>query len=173
MHCDYFAGSPHKWLFAPAGSGLLYINEARLDRHFPVIASGAWDDKSLKAARFMRFGTNNRAIIEGFMAGLQFAQAIGPERIYARIHALAMDVYDRAVSLPYVEMLSSPDERMYGSLVTFRINLPEQNLQKLWRLCGERRIWTTENDQLRISTHVHTRRSDIELFFATLREAAA
>ena len=29
MHCDYFAGSPHKWLFAPAGSGILYIRAAR------------------------------------------------------------------------------------------------------------------------------------------------
>ena len=79
MNCDYFAGSPHKWLFAPAGSGILYIREERLDEHFPVIATAGWDDKSMKAGRFMRFGTNNRAIIEGLMAGLAFAKSIGPE----------------------------------------------------------------------------------------------
>lgn len=173
MNCDYFAGSPHKWLFAPVGSGLLYIREEWLDVHYPVIATAGWDDKSLKAGRFMRFGTNNRAIVEGFMAGLHFAQAIGPERIYGRIHDLAKDVYARARALPYAEMLTPEDDSMYGSLVTFRLNLPEAKLNSLWQLCDDRLIWTTRNPRLRLSTHVHTRRSDLDLFFETLAEAAA
>jgi selenocysteine lyase/cysteine desulfurase len=173
MGCDYFAGSPHKWLFAPVGSGLLYIREERLDLHYPVIATVGWDDKSLKAGRFMRFGTNNRAIIEGFMAGLHFAEAIGPERIYERIHDLAHATYARSRALPYTEMLSPEDDGMYGSLVTFRLKLPEQKLNRLWQLCDERLIWTTRNSQLRLSTHIHTRQSDLDLFFETLAEAAA
>ena len=36
----------------------------------------------------------NRAIIKGMMAGLHFAQAIGPDAIYARIHELAVDVIE-------------------------------------------------------------------------------
>ena len=173
MNCDYFAGSPHKWLFAPAGSGLLYIRAERLDEHFPVIATAGWDDKSMKAGRFMRFGTNNRAIIEGFMAGLHFAAEIGHRRIHERIHALAVDTYRRAVELPYVEMLSPADDGMYGSLVTIRIDLPDAKLARLWRLCEERLIWTTGNPRLRISTHIHTRPADLDLFFETLAQAAA
>ncbi len=173
MNCDYFAGSPHKWLFAPVGSGLLYIREERLDIHYPVIATAGWDDHSLKAGRFMRFGTNNRAIIEGFMAGLHFAQQIGPEKIYERIHSLAKATYSRARALPYAEMLTPEDDSMYGSLVTFRLKLPQKKLQRLWQLCDERVIWTTGNPQLRISTHIHTRQSDLDLFFETLAEAAA
>lgn len=173
MGCDYFAGSPHKWLFAPAGSGLLYIREERLDLHYPVIATARWDDYSMKAARFMRFGTNNRAIIEGLMAGLAFAKAIGPERIYARIHELARETYDRAAELDYVSLLTPSDDRLYGSLVTFEINLPESRLARLWQLCDERLIWTTGNARLRMSSHIHTRREDIDLFFDTLAEAAA
>ncbi len=173
MNCDYFAGSPHKWLFAPVGSGLLYIREERLDLHYPVIATAGWDDKSLKAGRFMRFGTNNRAIVEGFLAGLHFAQAIGPERIYARIHDLAKDTYVRARALPYTEMVTPEDDSMYGSLVTFRLKLPEKKLNRLWQLCDERLIWTTRNPRLRLSTHIHTRQSDLDLFFETLSEAAA
>ena len=173
MNCDYFAGSPHKWLFAPVGSGLLYIREERLDLHYPVIATAGWDDKSLKAGRFMRFGTNNRAIVEGFMAGLHFAQAIGPERIYARIHDLAKGTYARARALPYTDMVTPEDDSMYGSLVTFRLKLPEKKLTRLWQLCDERMIWTTRNPRLRLSTHIHTRQSDLDLFFETLSEAAA
>jgi selenocysteine lyase/cysteine desulfurase len=170
MNCDYFAGSPHKWLFAPAGSGVLYIRDEHLDRHYPVIATAGWNDKSMKAARFMRFGTNNRAIIEGFVAGLRFAREIGPDAIYDRIHTLARDVYDRARELPYVEMLSPEDDRMYGSLVTFKINLSEDKVARLWQLCRERRIWTTTNPRLRVSTHIHTRPSDLDVFFDTLAE---
>ena len=173
MGCDYFAGSPHKWLFAPAGCGLLYIRYDRLDEHFPVIATAQWDKKELKAARFMRFGTNNRAIIEGMIAGLDFAQALGSERIYARIHELAKYVHARATELPYVDMLTPADDSMYGSLVTIQLRLDEDRLARLWRLCDERLIWTTGGARLRISTHVHTRRSDIDLFFDTLAEAAA
>lgn len=173
MNCDYYAGSPHKWLFAPAGSGLLYIREERLDEHFPVIATARWDDKSLKAGRFMRFGTNNRAIIEGLMAGLAFAQSLGPQRIYDRIHELARVTYAKARNIPYLEMLTPEDDRLYGSLVTFRIDLPERKLERLWSLCDERLIWTTRNPRLRMSSHIHTRPEDIALFFETLAEAAA
>ncbi len=171
LGCDYFAGSPHKWLFAPAGCGLLYLREERLDRHFPLVATGAWDKLELKAARFMRVGTNNRAIFEGLMAGMRFAQRIGPERIYQRIHELARRTRERTRQLPYLELLTPDDERMYGAMVTFRLKLPDD--KRLWQLCDERRIWTTKGNPLRISTHIHTRPSDLDLFFETLAKAAA
>ncbi len=172
MHCDYFAGSPHKWLFAPAGSGLLYIREEHQDDHLPVIATARWDSPDLKAGRFMRFGTNNRAIIEGLMAGLAFAHSIGPERIYERIHSLAKTTYERAREHDYLKLLTPEDDTMYGSLVTFSIDLPERKLTRLWDLCQQRLIWTTGNPRLRMSSHVHTRPADIDLFFATLAEVA-
>ncbi len=170
LNCDYFAGSPHKWLFAPAGCGLLYIREERVDEHYPIVATAQWDRKELKAARFMRVGTNNRAIFEGMMAGLRFAGEIGRENIYQRIHHLARSTYDRARGLPYVELLTPSDDRLYGAMVTFRLKLDDP--KKLWALCDERRIWTTGADPLRISTHIHTRQSDLDLFFETLGEAA-
>jgi len=170
LGCDYFAGSPHKWLFAPAGCGLLYIREERIDSHYPVIVTQDWDKKELKAARFMRVGTNNRAIFEGMMAGRRFAERIGPDTIHARMHQLARDTYQRARELPYVELLTPEDDRMYASLVTFRLKLKDPS--KLWKLCDERRIWTTKGNPLRIATHIHTRPSDLDLFFQTLEQAA-
>ncbi|MBM3767114.1 MAG: aminotransferase class V-fold PLP-dependent enzyme, partial [Acidobacteria bacterium] len=35
MDCDFMAASPHKWLFAPAGCGFLYIRREHQDRVFP------------------------------------------------------------------------------------------------------------------------------------------
>jgi selenocysteine lyase/cysteine desulfurase len=168
LGCDYFAGSPHKWLFAPAGSGLLYIREELIDRHWPLIITEGWDDKDLKAARFMRVGTNNRAIFEGLMAGVRFARELGPERIYARLHQLAKATFEMARARPYIEMLTPDDDRMYGGMVTVRFKT--KDLAPLWKLCDERRIWTTKMHPLRLSTHIHTRLSDVELFFRTADE---
>lgn len=170
MQCDFFAGSPHKWLFAPPGCGLLYIREENLDRLWPTNVTGGWDDKKAKAARFMKVGTNNRAVFEGMMAGLQFHQDVGPERIYARTHQLARQVYDRARALPYLELVTPEDDTLYGALVTFRV---KRNWDQLWKKCQERKIWIMGNPQLRISTHIHTRPQDLDTFFETLREVMA
>ena len=39
LGCDTFAGSPHKWMFAPAGCGLLYGRESQKSGLFRITAS--------------------------------------------------------------------------------------------------------------------------------------
>lgn len=171
LECDYFAGSPHKWMFAPAGCGLLFIREEHLDQHWPVIVTGDWDRKDLKAARFMKIGTNNRATIAGMMAGKRFLEALGPELVYARIHELARRVYTMAKQRPYLKLLSSEDDRLYGGLVT--VTFPEKfDFAQLWRKAKERRIWLYGGQRLRISTPIHLRMSDIEAAFGLFDEVA-
>ena len=167
LGCDYFAGSPHKWMFAPAGCGFLYIREENLERLWPHTVTAGWDNKELKAARFQMMGTNNRAIFEGMIAGVRFAKQVGPEKIFDRIHGLARSVYEKAAAVPYLELLTPENERMYGSLVTFRFrNKPDA----FFAACKKKRIWTTGGSPLRVSAHVHTRPSDIDLMFETMRE---
>lgn len=171
LECDYFAGSPHKWMFAPAGCGLLYIREEHLDRHWPLVVTGDWDRKDLKAARFMKIGTNNRAIIGGMMAGKRFLESLGPEKVYARIHELARRVYAMAKQRPYLKLLTPEDDRMYGALVT--MTFPENfRFDELWRKARERRIWLYGGQRLRISTPIHLRMSDIEAAFELFDEVA-
>ncbi len=168
LGCDYFAGSPHKWMFAPAGCGLLYIREENLDRLWPSIVTGDWDKKELKAARFMKLGTNNRATVVGMMAGLKFLRELGPENVYKRIHDLARYNESLARQRPFIEVLSSADERLYGSLIC--IGFKGADLTPMWRALRSRRIWTMISPSLRVSTHIHTRRRDLEEFYATLDE---
>jgi len=66
-------------------------------------------------------------------------------------------------------MLTPDDDRMYGALVSMRFR--NGNPQALWDLCHKRRIWTIEGPQVRISTHIHTRPQDIDLFFDCMQEA--
>ena len=167
LGCDFYAGSPHKWMFAPAGCGILYVREEMQDRLWPNTVTGNWDNAKLQAARFMMVGTNNRAIFEGMIAGLRFFKQIGEERIYSRIHQLAQSARAKAARLPYLELLTPDDDRMYGALVTFRLP-KEADLTALWKTCKEKRIWTIQSPQLRLSTHIHTRPQDLDVFFDVL-----
>lgn len=169
LGCDYFAGSPHKWLFAPAGCGLLYGRQEMLGRLWPSIVTGGWNNRKLGSARFMMVGTNNRAVIEGLMAGLRFHKALGSERVCGRIHQLARTVYERARKQSDLEMLSAEDDRLYGGLVTFRLSA--ELFQKFQALCNKKRIWIVGSQRQRVATHIHTRPRDIDLYFQTLEEA--
>jgi selenocysteine lyase/cysteine desulfurase len=167
LHCDFFAGSPHKWMFAPAGSGFLYIREENLDRLWPLNVTGGWDDKSLKAARFMKQGTNNRAIFEGMIAGLRFAQAVGPERIYARTHQLARRTYERAAKLPYIQTRTPNDDRMFAALVGISFT---KDAGAVWQETAKRKIFVSGGQRVRLSSHIHTRPSDIDQLFDIIEE---
>jgi isopenicillin-N epimerase len=171
VDCDYFVGSPHKWLFAPAGCGLLYIREENLRKLWPTVVTARWDQQDLGAARFMMMGTNNRAIFEGMMAGLRFSAQIGSDRIYKRIHSLAQYTYAKARDCRHVELLTPQNDSMYGSLVTMRFR--QGNPDKLWSACKEKKIWVVEGERVRLSLHIHTRKSDVDEFFSLVDETLA
>jgi selenocysteine lyase/cysteine desulfurase len=110
----------------------------------------------------MRMGTNNRAIFEGMIAGLRFGQAIGYDRIYARIHQLARHTFDRARRLPYIELLTPDDDRMFAALVTIRF---KKDAKAVWEETAKQKIFVSGGQQVRLSSHIHTRPSDIDMLF--------
>ncbi|MBS1827961.1 MAG: aminotransferase class V-fold PLP-dependent enzyme [Acidobacteria bacterium] len=169
LGCDYMAGSPHKWAYAPAGCGLLYVREENLSKLWPSIASGSWNEQKLNAARFMNVGTNNRAIFEGMMAGLRFLKQLGPERVYARIHELARYTYQKASESKHVELQSAVDDRLYGCLISIKHKRTE--LEPFHEALKKKRIWAVLGPKPRLSSHIHTRKQDIDLYFETMNEA--
>ena len=172
LGCDFMAGSPHKWMFAPAGCGLLYVREEMLDRLWPTIATDFFvrGGPDLKAAKYMMMGTNNRSIFIGLMAGLEFMKQLGPENIYSRIHQLSREVYRQASKRGELTLLSPADDRMYGSLVTFQMK--PDHFKNFAALCVKKKIWIVRAEKMRVATHVHTRPEDIKLFFETIDESA-
>jgi selenocysteine lyase/cysteine desulfurase len=89
--CDAYAASPHKWLLAPPGNGLLYVRAERGADIWATLASAHWDDYAPENGifRLMQFGTANAALLVGLDAALDFHARIGSERIERRVIGLA------------------------------------------------------------------------------------
>ncbi|MEO6222946.1 MAG: aminotransferase class V-fold PLP-dependent enzyme, partial [Vicinamibacterales bacterium] len=45
MGCDAYVASPHKWMLAPKGTGILYIKQDVQHRIWTTLASGGFDDE--------------------------------------------------------------------------------------------------------------------------------
>lgn len=116
----------------------------------------------------MQLGCNNRAELEGVLEALRFIEELGPQRIYDRIHNLDQYAYSRAIQVPYLKVLTSSNPQLYGAVVAFEVDRPDYT--PLWTKLAQRKVWTLRGPKIRISTHIYTRRSDIDLFFDTLKE---
>src|SRR5262249_41299805 len=119
LGCDSYATSPHKWLLAPKGTGLLYAREELLERLWVTIAPGSWRDRSLEAYPFSHVGPANLPVMAGLKAALDFHRALGPARVYARAHELARRVRDRLAEHSRLRLANASAEMFYGGMVCF------------------------------------------------------
>jgi selenocysteine lyase/cysteine desulfurase len=157
--CDFYCASPHKWLLAPKGSGLLYIAEPWLDRLWPTIASGGWDDLSIKGERFDHKGTLNESLLVGFQAAVDFNAMIGQDRIWARCRELAERLYAGLAHIEGVELKSATDATLRAPLISFTVAgwTTDDLIRALWERGPIRVRHVAEYDYhwVRMSTHVY------------------
>ncbi len=167
LGCDFYASSPHKWLLAPKGTGFLFIREPLQNQLWVHTASGSWRDTSLKAYRFSNLGTSNLSVMVGLKAALDFYRAIGPDRIYRRIHEMASRVRAHLEQRPEVRIVNASADPFYGGMVSFE---PVRgSLQKVLDECARRQIRVAGSpERIRISTHIFTLPEDLERFFEAL-----
>lgn len=99
LDCDYYATSLHKWLYAPHGTGLLYVRRDRIRDLWPLQAAEPRLDADIR--KFEEVGTHPAANFLAVAEALAFSEAIGLERKAARMvylrdrWARALTAHDR------------------------------------------------------------------------------
>ena len=83
LDCDYYATSLHKWLFAPHGTGLLYVRKDRIPGLWPMMAAPDRMDDDIR--KFEEIGTHPAANYLAIAEALTFHQGVGPARKGARL----------------------------------------------------------------------------------------
>ncbi len=171
LGCDFYVSSPHKWLLAPIGCGLLYVRDELLDRLWNTIATGQYDNREIRAARLQHFGSTNVSLLAGLKAALDFWGAIGPRRIERRIRDLHAYLKRRVAEFPGAELHSAPGEEFTGGILT--VNFPRVDRMELqqWLYQQHRiRIRGTSPTRLRLSTHIYHSPWELDRFLAALGE---
>jgi isopenicillin-N epimerase len=156
---DFYASSPHKWLLAPQGSGLLYLDEEWRTRLWPTLASGGWDDLELGAQRFNHLGTFDESRMAGLMAAVEFLNTLGMDRVEGRIRHLRKRLEEALRNIPGVEVQSPAQEDLSTGMVSFAMEgVDSLALQRhLARVAAVRTRVISEYDYgwMRLSTHVY------------------
>ncbi len=173
---DFYASSPHKWLLAPQGTGLLYIGEGWRERLWPTLASGGWDDLSLGAHRFNHMGTMDESRLAGLLAASEFFLALGMDRVEARVRYLQARLHDGLAAIPGVSTVTPTDNSIRAAMVSFRVEGVESSalqghLSRTARI-RTRVIGEYEYGWMRLSTHVYNGPDDIERVLELLSEVA-
>ncbi|NQX78420.1 aminotransferase class V-fold PLP-dependent enzyme [Gilvibacter sp.] len=161
--CDAYYSSLHKWLLAPPGSGLLYINEEVVNTIWSTIASYNWDNQEDHGFRLMQNGTGNPAQIAGYAAALEFYNEIGHQRWTNRIKELGVYLRNGLKEMRHVNIHSSTNESMAAGITTYAVNgFTGPELQ--------RTLWERERLQprsvgkelLRHSVHIYNSKAEID-----------
>jgi isopenicillin-N epimerase len=164
LGCDFYVSSPHKWLMAPKGTGILCVREELLERLWVNIASAEWRNYKHKAYRFSNLGTSNLSVMVGLKAALDFFRTIGPKRIYQRIHELAGRVRERIERHPQLRLVNASADPFYAGMVSFEP--AKGNLKGIVQECAARHIRIIGSPQrIRVSTHIFTQPSELNAFF--------
>jgi selenocysteine lyase/cysteine desulfurase len=88
LDADYYATAVlHKWLYAPIGSGMLYVKKEKIKNLYPLFAT---NENPLKddIRKFEHLGTRPFYIEQAIGKSIEFHEMIGIERKEKRLHYL-------------------------------------------------------------------------------------
>jgi selenocysteine lyase/cysteine desulfurase len=83
LNCDNYSVSLHKWLFAPHGTGLLYVRRDKIKDLWPLMAATEKMDDNIR--KYEEIGTHPAANYLAIAEALTFHQGIGGKRKEARM----------------------------------------------------------------------------------------
>jgi len=166
LECDYYGSSLHKWLFAPHGSGLLYVRREKIADLWPLMAAG--DEMVENIRKFEEIGTHPAANFVAIGEALTFHQGIGPKRKEARLVYLRDYWAKRLLLYDQVRLHTSLKSGFACGIATVEIEgvEPGDLNELLWE---KHRIITTpitheEFRGLRISPSVYTTLEELDRF---------
>ena len=171
LECDYYATSLHKWLFAPIGTGFLYVRRSKQKKIWPLMAAPAKMDEDIR--KYEEIGTHPAANHNAIAAAIAFSRGIGTDRKAARLRWLRDRWAKRLMAAdPRVKVLTPlNDTESCGIGFVHVEGLDTEKLQAhLW---DKHRIMTTpiihpEFNGLRITPNVYTRPDEIDVFCARM-----
>jgi len=166
LECDYYGSSLHKWLFAPHGTGLLYVRREKIASLWPLMAAAEAMDHDIR--KFEEIGTHPAANALAIAEALVFHETLGPARKLARMIELREYWAEPLARHERVRFHTSRKPGFAGGVATVEIEGVDS--EKLCTHLWERHLIFTvaikhaDFQGLRISPSVYTLKSELERF---------
>jgi isopenicillin-N epimerase len=166
LGCDYYATSLHKWLFAPHGTGMLYVRKEKIPGLWPLMAAPV--EMAADIRKYEEIGTHPAANHLAILEALIFHEGIGPKSKEARLRHLRDRWANRLLSHGGVKLHTGLKPGLSCGIAT--VQVPGVDTVKLSKhLWDDHRILVTpivhpELEGLRITPSVYTTLEEIDRF---------
>lgn len=175
LDCDYYGTSLHKWLFAPVGTGFLYVRKEKIPKVWPLMSAPAAQADDIR--KFEQIGTHPVALRGAITEAVTFHEGLGAERKAARLVFLRQRWSERVKELPGVTVLNPPDPGQACGIGAMRIAGVDSGeltdfLERKYRVHVRPRFVAGEFDCIRVSPSVFTTLEEVDLFVAAIEDAA-
>ena len=174
LGCDYFGTSLHKWLYAPKGTGLLYVKRDKIESIWPLFAA---EQKQVKDIRkFEEIGTHSAAPKLAIGEALLFHNGIGGKRKEARLRYLSRYWMNRLKDIPKIRFNTSFDPAQSCAIANVQIEGTNPSAVGSY-LFSTHHIFTTpivheEFQGLRITPNLYTTLGELDRFCAVMETIA-
>jgi len=174
LDCDYFGTSLHKWLYAPKGTGLLYVKRDKIAKVWPLFAAEEKQKSDIR--KFEEIGTHSAAPKLAIGEALLFHNGIGGKRKEARLRYLSRYWMDQLKSIPKVRFNTSFDPAQMCAIANVQIEGLEQGKIGSY-LFSQHHIFTTpivheEFQGLRITPNLYTTLLELDRFCEVMARIA-
>ena len=168
--CDAYYSSLHKWLLAPAGNGILYVNENAISKIWTTMASYNWDHKEDNGFRLMQNGTSNQSLLVGLDASIDFYNTIGGDKWINRIKYLGDRLRTGLQDIPKVTISSSTHSEMCAGMTTYKLEgMTGPELQAyLWHE-GKMQPRSVGSELMRHCVHIYNSVEEVDNALEILR----
>jgi len=174
LGCDYFGTSLHKWLYAPKGTGLLYVKRDKIDKLWPLMAAEAKQKSDIR--KFEEIGTHSAAPKLAIGEALLFHNGIGAKRKEARLRYLSRYWMNRLKDVPKIRFNTSFDPNQSCAIANVHIDGTDPKAVTKY-LFDKHRIFTVpivheEFQGIRITPNVYTTLGELDRFCLQMEEIA-
>lgn len=166
LGCDYYGTSLHKWIYAPKGTGMLYVKRDKIARVWALMAS---EDKNRNDIRkFEEIGTHSAAMRLAIGEAILFHNAIGGKRKEERLRYLSRYWMNKLKDVPKVGFNTSFDPKQSCAIANFKIDGIDPVAIGSY-LMSKHKIFTTpivfpEFSGIRITPNVYTTLWELDRF---------
>lgn len=170
--CHAYAGSGHKWLMGPKGTGLLYVSPDAAGRIEPI----EWEMGHEYVSESAGFGPE--PLVAGLGVAAATVRATGIADVERRILALRNHTWRLFSEIPGIRMASPPPGPLASGLVSIRLPAAIEARPFLRRMRQRhnviaRAIPGEPFNGLRFATHVFNTVAEIDVAAAALRAELA